>query len=79
MFVLIVIDLIDLLSNIGEVLSQVGEYYLSGDALFYFILPYLFDVTLYLNVYLLYKVYIFLGKGEGKIKKSFTDTFYDSL
>ncbi len=79
MFILIVIDLIDLLSNIGEVIGQVGLYYLTGDFLFYFILPYLFDVTLYLNVFLLYKAYTSLGKAEGKIKKSFTDTFYDSL
>lgn len=77
---LIIYDLINLLVNIHEVLVEVGFYYMSFDRYFYYIEPYLFDITLVSSIILLYKAYSSLCIADGSKKSTnFTDTFYDSL
>ena len=77
---LIIYDFIDLIVNIREVLIEVSIYYLSMDQFFYYIEPYLFDVTLVTNVVLLYKAFSTLNKTE-KFKESedYADIFYNKI
>ena len=77
---LIIYDFINLLINIKEVLMEVFYYYTSFAQYFYFIEPYLFDVTLVANIILLFIIYKSLNKADGTEKNvNYTDTFYDEL
>lgn len=77
---LIIYDLINLLVNITEVTSEVINYYTSFDQYFYYLEPYLFDVTLVISIILLYKTYSSLCIADGsKESDNYVDTFYDKL
>ncbi len=77
---LIIYDLINLLVNSNEVLLEVIGYYTSFDQYFYYLEPYLFDVTLVATIILLYKTYSSLNKADGsKQSDNYIDTFYDRL
>ena len=77
---LIIYDFIDLIVNIKEVLTEVAIYYLSMDQFFYYIEPYLFDVTLVANVVLLYKAFSALNKTETiKESEDYADIFYNKI
>lgn len=77
---LIIYDFIDLIVNIKEVLIEVSIYYLSMDHFFYYIEPYLFDVTLVANIVFLYKAFSTLNKIEkNKESENYTDIFYDKV
>lgn len=77
---LIIYDFIDLLINIDEVAIEVSNYYLSFDSYFYYLTPYLVDVTLIALIVLLYKTFSSLSIADGTKKSNdYTDTFYDKL
>ena len=77
---LIIYDLIHLAINIEEVLEEVLIYYTSSDQFFYYIEPYLFDVTLIAVIKLLYKTYKALNKADNtQQSENYLDTFYDNL
>ena len=77
---LIIYDFINLLANINEVLLEVIYYYTSFDQYFYYLEPYLFDVTLVATIILLYKSYSSLNKTDcSKQSDNYIDTFYDKL
>lgn len=76
---LIGFDLLNLILNLGEVFGEVFHYYTSIDQFFYMIEPYLFDITLVVNIVLLFKAFISLKYAEGSVEKTYTDKFYDSL
>ena len=77
---LIIYDFIDLLANISTVLETVTDYYFTGGWLFYYIEPYLYDVTLVANLALLIFAYFSICKADGSKKSDdFTENFYDEL
>ena len=77
---LIIYDAINLLINIKEVLGEVARYYLTGDALYYCIKPYLVDVILVLLMGLLIKAYLAICKADGTKKTDdYAESFYDKL
>lgn len=76
---LIGFDLINLLLNLSEVLAEVFHYYTSFDQFFYYIEPYIADVTLIVIVLLFFKAFFSLKYAEGSVEKTYTDNFYDSL
>lgn len=77
---LIIYDLINLIANISEVLTEVIIYYTSIDQFFYFIEPYLYDVTLVASIILLYFTYSSLCKADGSKKADdYVESFYDKL
>lgn len=77
---IIIYDFINLLANISEVLIEVIRYYTSFDQYFYYLEPYLFDVTLVVSIVLLYKTYSSLSMADGSQKNDdYIDTFYDKL
>lgn len=77
---LIIFDLIHLLVNIEVVAVEVFRYYFSFDQFFYYIEPYLADVLLIANVFILYKTVSALSKAEsGKSTDNYVDSFYDKL
>ena len=49
-------DLINLLLNFGEVSSEVFHYFTSFDQVFYAIEPYIVDITLIINIVLMFFV-----------------------
>ncbi len=77
---LIIYDFINLIAHINEVLIEVAKYYMSLDEYFYYLEPYLFDVTLVINVILLYKTYKSLNIADGTEKgENYIENFYDKL
>ena len=78
---LIIYDFINLLVNINEVMGEVLSYYIGPDKLFYFLSPYLVDVTLIAIIVFLYKSYLSINKSDGTtpISDNYTDTFYNKL
>lgn len=77
---LIVYDFINLLLNLDEILTEIVRYYTTFDQFFYYLSPYLVDVTLIALIVLFYQSYIALCKADGSIKSSnYVDTFYDKL
>lgn len=77
---LIIYDFINLLANVGEVMTEVAGYYLSLDKYFYYLKPYLYDITLVASIVLLYKSYSSICRADGSKKSdNFTDTFYDKM
>ena len=77
---LIIYDLINLLANLPEVMTEVFYYFASLDFLFYNLSPYLVDVFLIVNLILLYLAFSSIKKAEGQTKpKNFTEEFYDKL
>ena len=78
---LIIYDFINLLVNIDEVMGEVLSYYIGPDKLFYFLSPYLVDVTLIAIIVFLYKSYLSINKSDGTtpISDNYTDTFYNKL
>lgn len=77
---LLIYDFINLLANLGEVLGEVVSYYTSLDQYFYYLAPYLVDVTLIALIVLLFKSYLAVSKANGTtISDTYTDTFYDKL
>ncbi len=77
---LIIYDFINLLANLGEVIREVVNYYTSIDQFFYFLGPYLVDVTLISLIVLLYKSYSSVNKADGTtVSNSYADTFYNKL
>lgn len=77
---LIIYDFINLLVNIDQVLIEVAGYYMSYAQYFYYLEPYLFDVTLVALIVLLYRTYSSLCKIDGtKESDNYIDTFYDKL
>lgn len=80
LLLLVIYDLLHLLSNINEVTVNVIEYYTSFDQFFYYLEPYLFDVTSVASIFLLFKAYFSLSKADGSTKiNNYVDNFYDSL
>lgn len=73
---LLIYDFINLLVNLKEVLIEVFGYYTSLDQYFYYLEPYLFDITLVGLIILLYKCYSSLSIADGSQK---TNDFYDKL
>lgn len=77
---LIIYDFINLLANSGEVTIEVIHYYTSLDQYFYYLAPYLVDVTLIALIVLLYKSYSSVNRADGTtVSNNYTDTFYDKL
>ncbi len=78
---LIIYDFINLLANIEEVLGEVVSYYIGPDKFFYFLAPYLVDVTLIAIIIFLYKSYSSINKSDGttSVSDNYTDTFYNKL
>ena len=77
---LIIYDFINLVANIGEVLGEIINYFTSFDQYFYYLTPYLLDVTLVVNIVLLYRTYASLNRADGTTKsENYVDTFYDNL
>lgn len=77
---LIVYDFINLIVNIKEVLFQISIYYISGDSYFYYLLPYLVDVTLIAIVALLNMARSSINRADRTEKATtYVDTFYDEL
>ena len=76
----LIYDLIDLFANITTVLETVAEFYLSASWIFYYIEPYIWDVTLAANFALLILAYFSVCKADGSQKSDdFTENFYDEL
>lgn len=77
---LIIYDLINLIVNIGEVLSVVAEYFLSIDQFFYSLSPYLYDVFLVAIIILLKKAFSSLNRADNsETAETYADHFYDKL
>ncbi len=78
---LIIYDFISLLANFGEVAGEVISYYIGLDKYFYFLSPYLVDITLVALVLLLFKSYSSISKADGTTASidNYTDTFYKKL
>ncbi len=77
---LIIYDFINLIANSGEVVGEVIHYYTSLDHFFYYLSPYLVDVTLIALIVLLYKSYSSVNKADGTtVSNDYKDTFYDKL
>ena len=77
---LIFYDFLHLLVNLDEVLPEVLYYFLSTDKYFYYIEPYLYDISLVLTFGLLYSSYISLNKAKGDIEyEDYTEEFYDKI
>lgn len=77
---LIIYDLINLLVNIKEVITEVIFYYASSDQFFYYIEPYLFDVTIVAIIILLFLAYKFIRRADGTDENNDpTDAFYEKL
>ena len=65
---LIIYDLINLLVNIEEVIVELIHYYTSFDQFFYYIEPYLYDVTLVAIIILLFVAYKSIRRADGTDK-----------
>lgn len=65
---LIIYDLINLLVNIEEVIVELIHYYTSFDQFFYYIEPYLYDVTLVAIIVLLFVAYKSIRRADGTDK-----------
>ena len=77
---LIIYDLINLLVNIKEVITEVIFYYASSDQFFYYIEPYLFDVTIVAIIILLFLAYKSIRRADGTDENNNpTDAFYEKL
>ena len=77
---LIIYDLINLLVNIEEVIVELIHYYTSFDQFFYYIEPYLYDVTLVAIIILLFVAYKSIRRADGTDKNTDpTDAFYEKL
>ena len=77
---LIIYDLFNLLVNLEEVLVNVFIYYFSIDRFFYYLAPYLYDVTSVAIVFLLFFTYKIINRADGTEKKNNpTDSFYEKL
>lgn len=77
---LIIYDLINLLVNIKEVITEVIFYYASSDHFFYYIEPYLFDVTIVTIIILLFLAYKSIRRADGTDENNDpTDSFYEKL
>lgn len=77
---LLIYDFINLLANIGEVISEVIAYFLSFDFFFYSLEPYLADVVLLLIFTFLLLAHHMLTIADGTKKvTTYADRFYDEL
>lgn len=77
---LIIYDLINLLVNVGEVITELIYYYTSPDQFFFYIEPYLYDVTLVAIIILLFVAYKSIRRADGTDKNTNpTDAFYEKL
>ena len=77
---LIAYDFILLLINFVEVLSEVIAYFTNFDFMFYFILPYLFDIPVISIFVLLYKAYSSINRADGTKKaEDYVESFYENL
>ena len=77
---LIIYDLFDLLMNLQEVLANVFIYYFSMDRFFYYLAPYLYDVTSVAIVVSLFFAYKAINRADGTNKNNNPiDSFYEKL
>ena len=77
---LIIYDLINLLVNIKEVITEVIFYYTSSDQFFYHIEPYLYDIALVATIILLFLAYKSIRRADGTDENNNpTDAFYEKL